>query len=70
MLCQHASLPTARHFGLYTILPSPILYGMYCDTGWPGENTILRNSVGGEGERWGAQTRGVFANNSIDSCKA
>jgi len=33
-----------------------------------GGNTILRNSVGGEGGEWGAQTKGVFANNSIDSC--
>ena len=58
---------TGLSFGLYTIFPSPILYGMYCNTGWSGENTILRNSMGDEGGG-GAQTRGVFANNSIDSC--
>jgi len=26
--------------GLYTILPLPILYGMYCDKGWPGGATL------------------------------
>jgi len=54
--------------GIYTILPLPVLYRMYCNTGWSGGNTILRNGVGDEEGGWGAQTRGVFANNSIDSC--
>ena len=54
--------------GLYTILPLPILNGMYCNKGWSGGNTVLRNSVGDEGGWWGAQTKGVFANSSIDSC--
>ena len=49
---------------LYTILPLPISYGMYCNTGWSGGNTILRNSVGDAG-RVGAQTRELFATNSI-----
>jgi len=53
--------------GMYTILPSPKLCGMYCNTGWSGENTALRNRVGDAGGRWGAQTRGVFVNNGIDS---
>jgi len=29
---------------------------------------MLRNSVSDEGAEWGAQTSGVFANNSIDYC--
>jgi len=33
-----------------------------------GGDTVLRNRVGDEEEEWGAQTKGVFANNSIDSC--
>jgi len=37
------------HIGLYTILPFPILYGMYGSKGWSGGNTVLRNSVGDEG---------------------
>jgi len=41
---------------------------MYYKKGWPGGNIVLRNSVGDEGEEWGAQTKGVFASNSIDSC--
>jgi len=53
--------------GLYTILPLPILYGKYRNKGWLGGNTVLRNSVGSEGMEW-AQTRGVFANISVDSC--
>jgi len=37
--------------GLYTILPLPISYGMYCNTGtgWSRGNTILRNGVGDAG---------------------
>jgi len=31
--------------GLYTISPFPILYGMYCNKGWSGRNTALRNRV-------------------------
>ena len=54
--------------GLYTILPLPILCGMYCNKGWSGGNTVLRNGVGDEGRGWGAQTKQVFANNNIDSC--
>ena len=42
---------------------------MYCDKGWSGGNTISRNSVGDEGGEWGAQPKGVFANNSIDLYK-
>jgi len=34
--------------------------------GWSGGNTTLSNSVGDEGGG-GAQTKGVFANNSIGS---
>jgi len=64
-------VPPIQHvgseFGLYTILPLPIVYGMYCNQGWPGGNTVLRNSVGDEGAKCGAQTMGVFANNIIDS---
>jgi len=55
--------------GLYTILPLPILYGVYCNTRWSGGKTVLRNSVVDEGGGCGAQTKGVFANNSIDSCR-
>jgi len=33
-----------------------------------GGNTVLRNRVGDEEGKWSAQTMGVFANNSIDSC--
>jgi len=55
-------------FGLYTILLVPIVYGKYCNTGWSGGNTILRNGVGDVGGRVGCTHEGgVFANNSIDS---
>ena len=54
-------------FSLHTILPLPILYGMYCNKGWSKGNTVLRNSVCDEERGWGAQTKEVFANNSIDS---
>jgi len=37
------------HISLYTILQFPILYGMYCNEGWSGENTVVCNSVGDEG---------------------
>ena len=35
--------------GLHTILPFPIVYGMYCNKGRSWGNTILRTGVGGEG---------------------
>ena len=54
--------------GLYTILPLPILYGMYCNTGWSGGSTVLRDNVGDEGGEWGVQPKEVFASDSIDSC--
>ena len=54
--------------GLYMLLPPPILCGMYCNKGRSGGNTVLRNSAGAEGGGWGAQTKWVLANNSIDSC--
>jgi len=54
--------------GLYTILQLPMLYGMYCNTGWSGGNTVLRNSVGNEGWWWCDRTKGLFANDSIGSC--
>ena len=57
----------AQYIGLYTILSLPILYSKCCNKVWSGRNSILRNSVGDEGGKWGAQTRGVFASNSIDS---
>jgi len=51
--------------GLHTLLPLPILYGIYYNNkGWCWGNTVLRNSVGDEGG-WGAQTKGVFANSRI-----
>jgi len=53
--------------GLYTRLALPILYGKYRNKGWSGGDTMLRNGVGDEGGG-GVQTRGVFANNSVDSC--
>ena len=65
VLCSNESFPPFR---LYTILSLPKLYGMYCNKGWSGGNTVLRNSVGDEGRGWGAQTKEVFANNRIDSC--
>jgi len=40
------------------ILPSPILYGMYCNKGWSAENTTLRKSVGGEGGGGGVPKQG------------
>jgi len=62
-----SSSPPSRH-GLYTILPLPILYGMCCNKGWSGGNTVLRNGVGDAERGWSAQTKQVFANNNIDSC--
>ena len=41
-------------FGLYTILPLPILCGVYCNNGGSGEHIILRNSVSDDGVEWGA----------------
>jgi len=41
---------------------------MHCNKVWSGGNTVLHNSVGDEGGERGAQTKGVFANTSIDSC--
>ena len=54
----------------YTLhdMPFPIMYGMHCNKRWSGGHIVLRNSVGGEGGERGAQTKGVFASNSIDSC--
>ena len=36
-------------FGLYTILPIPISYGIYRNKGGSGGYNVLRNSVGDEG---------------------
>jgi len=36
-------------FGLYTILPWPILCGIYCNNGGSGGDIILRNRVGDDG---------------------
>jgi len=41
-------------FGLYTILPLPILCGIYCNNGVSMGNIILRNTVGDDGVGWGA----------------
>ena len=41
------------HLGLYKIVPWPLLYGMYCNKGWSGGNTVLHKSVGDEGGEWG-----------------
>jgi len=49
------------------LLPLPLVYGMYCNKGWSGGNTVLRTSVGDGGGVRGAQTKGVFAKHSIDS---
>ena len=48
----------ASRIGLYTRLPLPIVYGMYCNTGLLGGNTILRDSVGDK-EGGGASKGGV-----------
>jgi len=46
---------------LYTILPFPILYGLYCNKGWSGGETVLRNSVGdGGGGGGGPKQRGYL----------
>jgi len=55
--------------GLYTILPMPIVSGIYCNNGGSGGNILLRNSVGDDGVGWGAETAGGCAKNSIDSCR-
>ena len=66
--------PTPRHsndttqIGLNMISPLPILYGLYCNKEGSGGNNILRNRVGDKGGKWGAQSKGVFAQNIIDSC--
>ena len=57
-----------KQLDLYMLLPVPILHGMYCKKALSGGNTVLRNSVSDKGRQWSAQARGVFANNSIDSC--
>ena len=77
-LAFHSSLTAARlrtsrrqRIGLYTILSSPILYGICCNKRGPRGNNILRNScatVCDEGGKWGAQTKVVLANNSTGSC--
>jgi len=43
---------------------------MYCNEGWSGGNTVLRNSVGDEGGVEGRVPKqsGVFPSNRIDSC--
>jgi len=41
---------------------------MHCNEGWLEGNDVSRNRVGDEGVEVGAQTKRVFANNSIDSC--
>jgi len=48
---SNASTPS---FGLYTILPLPILCGVYCNNGGSGGNNILCNSVSDDGEGLGA----------------
>ena len=53
--------------GLYMISPLPILYGPFSNQGLSGGNTLVRTSVGDERGEWGAQARGVFVKNSIDS---
>ena len=42
-------------FGVYTILPMPILCGVYCNNGGSGGTIILRNSVSDDGLGWGAE---------------
>ena len=41
-------------FSLCTILPLPVLYGVYSNNGGSRGNIILRNSVGDDGAGWGA----------------
>jgi len=50
------------------ILPLPILYGVYCNKEGSGGNNVSRNRVGNKVGEWGAQPKGVFAQNMIDSC--
>jgi len=53
---QSASPPPQRAapIGLYTILPLPILCGIYCTNGGSGGNIIVRNSAGDYGVGWSA----------------
>ena len=56
--------------GLYTMLPLAIVYGIYCNKGGRGGGGTIYCAIvwamrGCEG---GAQTRELFANNSIDLC--
>ena len=54
--------------GLYTILPFPISYGIYCNKGGSGDIiycAIVWAMRSGEGA---AQTKGVFAKYSTYSC--
>jgi len=53
-------LVSLLYIGLYTRLPCPILYGMYCNKGWSGRNTVLRNSVGDNGGSGVAKQRGCL----------
>jgi len=46
-------------FVLHTILPSPILYGIYCNHAVSEWNTIVRNIMGDAVGGWSAQTNGV-----------
>jgi len=54
-------------FGLYTILPPPIVYSIYSNTGGSGV-TLHCAMVWATGRGGGALTKGVCAENSIDSC--
>ena len=39
--------------GLYTILPLPVVSGIYCNNGGSGGNILLRDIVGDNGVVWG-----------------
>jgi len=56
------------HLGLYTILSLTVLHGIHYNKEGSRGTHILRNSVCGEGGKWGAQAKVVFAENIIDSC--
>jgi len=47
-LWQVGPLLKQTRLGFYTILPLPILYGIYCNKGGSEGYNILRNSMGGE----------------------
>jgi len=46
--------PTHPGLGFHTILPLPILDGVYFNNGGSGGNITLRNSVGDDGMGWSA----------------